>query len=267
MAKRVQSPSSINTFKQCPRKYYYQYIKKLPTLSNIHLVRGNITHSVLENFYNIDLPQDQEYQTYFKTAIQKLLLHQWQQDHSRLEALQLTSDQEKFYFEETLFMLMNWLDHFLNDLNQKIKQGLSLIQAFQQITPIREKRYHSTRYSVQGFIDAIHHIEDETHIIDYKTNANFNLKDEIKLQLAIYSLLYYEKHDKPPSKVGIFFLRHGLKMIKVEPELLDLARKEVQLIHQKTSSENIEDYPLKISPLCKYSSGQCDFYQTCQPKK
>jgi ATP-dependent helicase/DNAse subunit B len=53
MPKRVQSPSSINTYNQCPRKYYYQYILKLPTRPSIHLVRGNIAHSVLEDFFSI----------------------------------------------------------------------------------------------------------------------------------------------------------------------------------------------------------------------
>ena len=51
---RVESPSSINTFKQCPRKYYYHYIEELPTSPSIHLIRGNIVHSVLEDFFDFD---------------------------------------------------------------------------------------------------------------------------------------------------------------------------------------------------------------------
>jgi ATP-dependent exoDNAse (exonuclease V) beta subunit len=266
MKKRVQSPSSINTYKQCPRKYFYQYIKKLPTLPNIHLVRGNIAHSVLEDFYDIDLPED-NHQTYFKQAIQKLLLHHWQKEKARLDVLELSPDQTKFYFEETMLMLINWLDHFIETFQKKLEENISPVQAFRQLTPIREQRYYSKENYVQGFIDAVHHLEDEVHIIDYKTNASFEFKDEIKLQLAIYSLLYYEKHGHPPSKVGIFFLRHKLKLIKVDPELLDLARREIALVHQNTCSENMEDYPCKTSPLCKWSSGQCNFYDVCQPKK
>lgn len=267
MPKRIQSPSSINTYKQCPRKYYYQYIEKLTTLPNIHLIRGNIAHSVLENFYSLDLPTSQDHQTYFKTAIQKLLLFFWKKAEPRLNKLNLTSDQIKFYFEETMLMLMNWINHFLNSLDKELSSGLSLHQAFHKLTPVREQRYFSKTHHVQGFIDAIHHLENEVHIVDYKTNANFDFKDEIKLQLAIYSLLYYEKHGHPPSKVGIFFLRHKLKLMKVDPELLNLARKEISLIHQNTQSEDIKDYPQQTSPLCKYSSGQCDFYDVCQPNK
>lgn len=265
MPKRIQSPSSINTYKQCPRKYYYQYIEKLTTLPNIHQVRGNIAHSVLENFYDIDLPSEQDHQIYFKTAIQKLLLFFWNKAKPQLDELNLNPDQKKFYFEETMLMLMNWINHFLDSLNQELASGLSLPEAFQKLTPTREQRYFSEIHQTQGFIDAIHHLEDEVHLIDYKTNANLDITDEQTLQLAIYSLLYYEKHGHPPSKVGIFFLRHKLKLFKVDPQLLDLARKEISLIHQNTQSKDIKDYPPKISPLCKYSSGQCDFYDVCQP--
>ena len=265
MAKRVQSPSSINTFKQCPRKYYYQYIKKLTTLPSIHLVRGNIAHSVLENFYDIDLPEN-DHELYFKKSVQKLLVFYWKKYQTKLDALNLSPDQLTFYFEETMMMIMNWLGHFLKDLEKEISGGKNLKEAFEKLTPIREQKYVSDKYAVQGFIDAIQLIEEEVHIIDYKTNARFDFKDSIKLQLAIYSLLYQEKHGKIPSKVGIFFLRHKLKFIQVDEELLELAKREIELVHLNTSSENIEDYPCKKSPLCRWSSGQCDFYPECKKK-
>ena len=77
MAKRVESPSSINTFKHCHRKYYYQYIEKLPTLPNIHQIRGNIAHSTLENFYDIDISQwtNENIAQKIQSAIQTLFFH------------------------------------------------------------------------------------------------------------------------------------------------------------------------------------------------
>lgn len=269
MAKRVESPSSINTFKQCPRKYYYQYIAKLPTLPNIHQIRGNIAHSTLENFYNIDVSSytEGDYSHKFRLAIQTLFMHYWNQYQPKLKDLALNSDQERFYFEETMLMLMNWTNHFVQDMNLLVQEkNLPLSEAFLQLTPVREQQFKSDHYSVQGFVDAIHQIEDEIHIIDYKTNASFEFKNEIKLQLAIYSLLYFERHGKMPSKVGIFFLRHKLKMMDVDEQLLDLAKKEIELIHTHTSkTENIDDYPRCTGPLCKWSSGKCDFFETCKP--
>lgn len=269
MAKRVESPSSINTFKQCPRKYYYQYIEKLPTFPSIHTVRGNIAHSCLEDFYDIDVQpfSEENYDLKFKEAIQKLLVHQWNAYKDRLSSLNLNHDQVRFYFEETMLMLMNWTCQFIEKIEKIMKnKKMSLHEAFQYLTPVREMEYKSDNYSVRGFIDAIRHLEDEVHIIDYKTNSSFEMKDSIKLQLAIYSLLYFEKHGKLPSKAGIFFLRHKLKLMSVDEELLDLARKEIELVHEHTSTcEHINEYPKKITPLCKWKSGQCDFYNVCKP--
>jgi len=269
MTKRVESPSSINTFKQCKRKYYYQYIEGLPTLSNIHQVRGNIAHSTLEHFFDIDVSQftEDNYELKFKEAIQSLLLFQWNTYKEKLNELNLHEDQKKFYFEETMLMMMNWTSQFLDNIKGLInRKGYSIPEAFMHLTPIREQEYKSDNYSVRGFIDAIQHLDDEVQIIDYKTNSNFEMKESIKLQLAIYTLLFFEKHGKMPNKVGIFFLRHKLKMLNVDKELMELAKKEIELVHTHTSScEQLDDYPKTITNLCKWSTGQCDFYDVCKP--
>lgn len=269
MAKRVESPSSINTFKQCARKYYYQYIEKLPTYPNIHTVRGNIAHSALENFFDIDISNFNEdnYGQQCMVALQRLLMQFWQQYKGKLDALDLSEDKKKFYFEETMLMLINWSKHFIEEVRLlREKAPMSIQDAFVSLTPIRELEYRSEGHSVRGFIDAIHHIEKEVHLIDYKTNSRFEIKDSIKLQLAIYSLLYLEKHGKLPDKVGVFFLRQKLQMIKVDKELYDLAKREIEMIHAHTSTtEHIADYPKKVTPLCKWSTGECNFYDTCKP--
>ncbi len=271
MAKRLESPSSINTFKQCKRKYYYNYIEKLPRLSNIHQVRGNIAHSALEDFFDITLEgvNEENYQMKFKAAVQALCFGQWQKYGEKLKELGLNKDRERFYFEETMLMLMNWVSHFIDDFEKIRKEkNISIEEAFNILTPIREQEFRSEEHQVRGFVDAVKHVEDEVHIIDYKTNANFDIKDSIKLQLAIYSLLYHEKHGQMPSRVGVFFLRHKLKMMKVDSQLLDLAKREVELIHMHTSAtEDKVDYPTTITGLCKWKTGECDFYKVCDPHK
>lgn len=273
MPKRVESPSSINTFKQCQRKYYYQYIEKLPTLPNIHQLRGNVAHATLEKFYELDHSTltstltENNYAQQFRTRIQTLFVNNWLHYLPQIKVLKLHPDQERFYFEETMLMLMNWVNQFIGSFEKVQKEkDISLPEIFQQLTPVREQKFVSATYSVQGFIDAIHQVEDEVHIIDYKTNASFELKDGIMLQLAIYSLLYQEKHGTRPSKVGIFFLRHKLRLMDVDEELLELAKKEIQLIHAHTAqSAALEHYPRSPGPLCKWSTGQCDFFETCKP--
>lgn len=265
MAKRVQSPSSINTYRQCPRKYFYIYNKKLKTLPSIHLVRGSVAHSVLEDFFKIDvdkLPKE-NYKVLLKGLLKDFLRKKWSDAKAELEMLDMTEAQRIFYYEETDQMLMFWFDDFMKKLT---KEKLPFKEAFKMWVPKTEIEYKSEKYMVRGFIDAIHELENEVILMDYKTSKRDKMTDDYRLQLAIYALLYHEKHGMLPSKVGINFLRHGERMLDVDEELLKLAKLEVELIHTNTETDEINDYPRKESGLCKWHSGQCDFYDICLGK-
>jgi RecB family exonuclease len=265
--RRVQSPSSIILYKQCPRKYYYKYIVGLPESHSIHLFRGKIAHTVLEHFFDIDTKEInmQNYELKLKEIVQNDLLKYWQKYDKALKNLGLNSDQLKFYFEETMMMLFNWLNTFIDKI--KSFDSLSFQEIFKKLTPIREQHFISQELGVQGFIDTIEQHQDEIHIMDYKTSSHFELSNDYKLQLGIYALLYQKKHNQTPHKAGIYFLRYKPKYVKVDQELLDYAQTEVNSIHINTASTNLVDYPKKESGLCKYSSGQCDFYDFCFKQK
>lgn len=259
----MQSASSIKIYKTCPRKYYYQYIKKLPTKPSIHLIRGNITHKVLEEFFEIDVNTltNKNFKQKLKNRIQKLLIHYWKKSSDLLSILDISNNSKIKYFEETMLMLLKWVDDFCNKLE---KQQGTLQERFKKLTPLRELYYKSDVLSVQGFIDAIEHVNGEVRLMDYKTSNNFDI-EEHKLQLAIYTTLYYEKHGRLPDKVGIYYLKMGECLIDCDHSLVELAKKEVMEIHEKTISEKIENYPKKPGPLCKWSNGCCDFYHICKP--
>lgn len=259
---RVQSPSSINTYKQCPRKYYYQYIAKIPTKKNIHLVRGSIAHKVLEDFFSFELGEDDSLLGDKLIGwINSLFEKEWEANSSELDSLGLDTNQLRFYHEETKAMINTWANSFLKRLGSL---GGEPSQAFRKLVPKMEVLYHSDNYGVKGYIDVIEEIDDEVRLIDYKTSKRAHLSDDYKLQLAIYALLYKEKHGELPSKVGISFLKFGeMHELPVTQELLDFAQFEIELIHMNTQFKSIEDYPKKTGPLCKWSTGQCDFYDTC----
>ncbi|MFC1774795.1 RecB family exonuclease [Nanoarchaeota archaeon] len=262
---RVQSPSSIKTYKQCPRKYYYFYIEKRKTAPNIHTLRGNIAHSVLEDFFDTNISKVEDYNVHnnFRTRVQQLFIHHWKAKEIELSGLDLTKENEMHYFEETLMMLFNWLDQFMIKLNAL---GEPLQQAFEHLTPIREKHYISEELGVRGFIDAIETVQGTVRVMDYKTSKSFGVDDH-RLQLAIYSLLYQEQHGRIPDFVGIYFLKGPEKILPATKEMVKYAKQEVFTIHECTQSKNKNDYPLKISRLCKWSTGACDFYDLCFKKK
>lgn len=259
MAKRVQSPSSINLFKQCARKYFYVYIKGFELLPSIHTARGHVAHSVLENFFDIDITgiTKENCREMLQARIPTLLVKYWTDAKKEFDALDLTHEQVQFYFEETLVMLFNWLNHFIERVHG---HPGDFAAAFKALTPEREKEYVSQYYSVHGFVDAIEHAGDEVRIVDYKTSKDPKMTPEYKLQLAIYSLLYHETHGHPPNKVGIFFLKDGPQFINVDADLLEMAKREIAVIHKGTETDDITDYAKDATKRwCRW----CEFSELC----
>lgn len=260
--KIVLSPSSINLFKQCPRKFFYQYIKRLPTKPSIHLLRGSIVHKTLEEFF-----LDPGIETkHLEKSLFSLFEKNWKSNETKLKELNLTNAETNYYHQETEFMLFNWLTMFIVKL-EKLMKKQSYAEAFKNLTPKTEEKYYSEELGVIGYIDAIEDVENEIRLMDYKTSAKDLITEEYKTQLAIYALLYDEKHKIPPDKVGIYFLKHGERLIDVNKGLLDYAKEQILYVRSKINSTEITNYTKNITPLCKWSTGKCDFYDVCVNEK
>ncbi|MCA9477952.1 MAG: PD-(D/E)XK nuclease family protein [Nanoarchaeota archaeon] len=264
MAKRLQSPSSINTYLQCPRKYYFLYHLKMPTSPSIHLVRGSVAHLALEHLYQL-LPEviSENHRENLKVIIVELLKKFWKEHQEEFNELNMNEQEIQSYFEETKGMLINYINQFSDKVDAQMSRGLDFPEAFRKLTPEVEKEYRSDDYSVRGFIDVIENHDGIVRLMDYKTSKRAHITDAYKLQLAIYALLYELEHGNKPDEVGIYFLKEGEQVLPVNEELVKHAQFYIEQIHASTESDHIDDYPMKTSPLCKWSSGQCDFYEYC----
>ena len=270
MGRRIESPSSINTYQQCPRKYFYRYVLKLPSGSNIHLIRGKVVHSVLEDFFtlNLDGLHNNNFEEYFAQHLLSLFHLHWGKAIPDFHSLSLSKEDIRKYYTDSLVMLENFLRMFSQRIRNYIAvKHVSFPAAFYSLKPLAEVGYSSESFAVRGFIDAIEQREDGVYLIDYKTSNKFEVTTEYRLQLGIYALLYYEKHGVLPQMVGIYFLKFGEKYLPVDEQLLRYAKKEIQYVHERTGSNSIEDYPKNVSPLCKWSTGQCDYYDVCFGQK
>jgi len=256
---RIESPSSINTYLQCPRKYFYSYIAEVPRKKNIYLIRGNIVHSVLEEFYDINIESisQDNFEMELKSIILDLLKQNWIKKKREIFSLGLRKEEIGFYFNESQNMLLQWLEDFIDKLD-----GADLVGSFKSLIPRREEYFISEKHNVRGFIDAVHEGK-EINIVDYKTSSRDYINDEIKLQMGIYALLYKEKHRKKPDKAIVNFLKFGEREIEISDNLLEQAIEECRKIQESTKSKDINDYEMKPNPLCKWKTGQCDFYEYC----
>ena len=262
---RMESPSSINTYKLCKRKYYYSYKLNLPRKENISAVTGKIVHETLENFFSINTAdlKNVDYGDFLKHKLLALFNQSWTKAMPNLSNLENSKETIREHYEASLFMLKNFIDDFLSALSAEIN-GSTVQEAFSNLRPKTEIYLRSDKYGVQGFVDAVLEIGNDIYIIDYKTSSRDDITEEYKLQLAIYALLYNEKYEQIPKKVGLHFLRHGTKkFIEVSEELLEKAKKECELIHINTESNTIENYDKNPGPYCRWKTGQCSFYDIC----
>ncbi|MFW5991082.1 MAG: RecB family exonuclease [Candidatus Nanoarchaeia archaeon] len=261
---RIQSSSSINTFRQCPRKYFYSYVRGLPQKPSIHLIRGKIAHKIVEDFFRLDInnvPLD-NFEFNMKILLQDMLSRLWSESWDEFKALELSENEINGYLEETKRMIQYWFLHFMDDVKKEAK-NIGFKEAFNKLKPVSEEHFISEEIGVQGYVDAIHKDKEGIRIIDYKTSKKDKISEDYRLQLAIYSLLYHEKYNVYPYKAGVFLFRHGERTIDVTEDLLEFGRKELESIHVMTSTEDINDYPKKPSVLCNWRSGCCDYYDIC----
>jgi ATP-dependent exoDNAse (exonuclease V) beta subunit len=227
-------------------------------------VRGKVVHSVLENFFKVCIANihQSNYEFELKTLLIDMFRQEWEQCSGEFDAMKLGVHDRLFYFNETKKMLENWFNGFNNKLKECMAT-MSLVDSFAYLTPKREIQYVSPVHKVQGFIDAVYEWADGVHILDYKTSSKDEISPEYRLQLGIYALLYHEKHSVRPASVGINFLKFGEKFLEVDDLLIEEAKRACVEIHERTISDDKCEYPKQASALCKWSTGQCDFYEHC----
>jgi RecB family exonuclease len=259
---RMLSPSSINTFLKCPRKYFYHYIAELPTKPSIHLLRGNIVHKVLEDLFDRKYSLRDNFKEELMSAAMVLLESHW--DLSSLE--DFPKDKEEIFFKESQQMIRNFIDRFTMQMQITLDSGKAqnFGHAFNLLRPkFREHYYKSDALNVHGYIDSIEQdFDGHVTLIDYKTSSKYKnlLTEDYKRQLAIYALLYKLEEGKLPANVGINYLKYGeIFYVHVTPSLLSWANHEIEKVKSGIVSKDIGAYCMNESKLCNW----CDFYDYC----
>ena len=239
MTTKFLSPTSINTYFRCPRKYYLKYIKGLKEKPSIHLIRGKAIHDSLARFHQTCREKFDTFKE-MKSELLSLFAHAWVEQEGELRKLDLPEVALNEYYHESLEMLTSWLKRNLKALaNGKVK-------------PETEVRLFSQRYRVMGIIDTIHNQSGKTILTDYKTGKKEELTQDIKVQMAVYALLYRDNYGILPDSIVIDFLKHDKAIpFKVTDEFPDHAIKICKEVHAKTSSVNEEDYPCKCGGWCE----------------
>lgn len=246
------STSSIKTYEQCPRKYYFTYISKpeIPAKDWSHLTLGNFVHEVLEFFHNMlkkDLTRDRKrLMTFACKAKEKEIGKEGQPKYN------LTEDIRKD-IKEILLAYLVYLD----------KKGVPNVES-------NEKKFNiklDEDLLIRGVIDRVDIGDGDTptrfHVVDYKTGKSKYLDE---FQLLVYGIPLLEDHPEMNEyKATYLALKEDMKEISYV-----FTRTDVEKVKEKIrgiARQMREDSTWEPRPqfLCNY----CDYEPVCDasPKK
>jgi CRISPR/Cas system-associated exonuclease Cas4 (RecB family) len=239
MERKILSPTSINTYLHCPRKYYLKYIKCLKEKPSIHLIRGKAIHDTIARFHKMGFKNLQDFGK-MKIQILSIFNQTWMEQGAEIQKLKLPQGIINEFYQESEEMLIGWLKIHI----KATREG--------KPKPETEVKIFSNIYGVMGIIDAIHRNNGKVSLTDYKTSKKDTLTQDIKVQMAIYALLYQDNYGRLPDTVIIHFLKHETEVpFKVDNKFTDYAIKLCKEIHKKTSSNNEQDYPCQCGGWCE----------------
>jgi len=232
------SPTSINTFLRCPRKYYLKYLKGLKEKPSIHLIRGKAVHDAIAKIHKSDIGDGKDFEG-IKIDLLSLFNHSWISQDSQIRALDLPEETLNDYYKESAEMLLGWLKRNLPNLQNR------------NLPPQAEVKLFSHTHRVMGIIDAIHSLDGKVSLTDYKTGKIDILSQDIKVQMSIYALLYRENFGALPDQIILDFLKFQQpKPFPVTDDFVPYAERLCRKIHDKTSSMDEKDYPCKCGGWC-----------------
>lgn len=181
------SYSKINSYYECPFKYYCEnilHLNKYEETFDTHL--GSLCHYILSKIYDKNFDFNLAKEEYLKTS-----------------TIKLTNENKVFQ------------DKILEELKQAISYILSmqLITKYQEIETERKIETIIDNIKFIGIIDKIQKNDNNIMLIDYKTGTpKIDLKlCEYGLNLQLPTYLYLIKSIYPESKVVGIYLQHILK--------------------------------------------------------
>lgn len=231
------SASSIKTYEQCPKKYYFTYIEKVPRQEWDHFDLGNLCHKSLEIFHKIYMEEGNK-----KGSLNKLMSHSFSTAKKEFEKISAELR------DEAKSLLMDYL-------KVMVSNGMPLVKGVE--TPFNFKI--TDQILLRGFIDRLDLSKDgKFHIVDYKTTKNTKYLDPF--QLLIYGLWLKNQYpDMEKFKASYVLLRHSSKTKDYEFNSEDLKKAEKEIISYANKIK-VEDQWMPVpTALCNW----CDFKNIC----
>ena len=236
------SASAIDQYEQCPLKYRFSSIDRIPQSSGKPaLTFGNIMHRVLQRFHS---PAED----YLEKDLLQLLDEEW--------------DNSGFFYKEQ--------ENEFKIQGKEILSRYFVQNADKNDTIIaREEKFSFmiNNITVNGVIDRIDNTIEGQHVIDYKTN-NTPSSAKSSMQLAIYSMFLNSSGEMnqngQPVKASLYFLRltkDPMRSHIFSKEELEIKKSSIIEVANNITNNNFEPKKGKHCDWCDYKNYICPEWQ------
>ncbi len=239
------SHSSISTYEQCPLKWKFHYIDRIPEEPKPFFTFGTVMHEVMEFFY-MEMENGRVKGPRFEApGVDELLRY--------YSAIWSSEGYESPEQEENYRML-----------GEKIIREYHEQHAPKFHMPIATEQYFKIDVNgigVRGYIDRVDKLGPESvGILDYKTSKNqFQLPQvEKNEQLALYQMAFEELYGKRVERLTLYHLRSNMDFSvgRRPDEMIDALRAKIIRVAESIEAGNFEP---KKSALCRF----CDYQHLC----
>ena len=239
------SPSSIATFKQCPRRFYYEKIERRPVdPAGVDAQIGTFVHETLEAL--LTLPADVRH----KDSAVQILKDKWAE------------------FEKTTDHM--FLEIPQRDFKNRVWKGVNgylLMEDPAHVVPValeREMRVEIDGVPFLGYIDRIVDTHGWITVGDLKTGKvpTEKYRDDKLLQLKFYAAALLSVGERA-DEIELIYVSHGERIGCV---VLQSDVDEARMVLTDTweaVNDPFQDWPVKTGPLCAF----CSFENECPQGK
>ncbi len=235
-------------FKQCPLKYRFRAIDRIPEQPSVHAVRGTVVHAVLEDLYG--LPASER----VPERAEALAPSAWARVRAeRPEVAELITDER--------------LDAFLGEVRALVRRYYRLEDPTRFEPESREARVEvelADGALLRGFVDRIDVAPTGAlRVVDYKTGRAPGPTQETKalFQLKFYALVVLRTRGLVPAQLRLLYLAEEqiLTYAPDEQELLRFERTLSALWTAIQEAGRTGEFQPNPGWLCSY----CDYKPLC----
>ena len=257
------SASAINTYLDCPLKFYFSVIKGIDEEESVsetleHDTFGTILHRVMELAY----------QPFCGKTVTADLLKLAAQDKNMTETIQQAFAKDFFHTSEPRPLVGQ--AYLYGETIRKY--ACKILEQDRSLTPFNyiasEQLFRSTleitngrKIQIKGFIDRIDNVRDTTRIIDYKSGKPSALtfdtmeslfdkkqKDRKKaiMQVFLYAWVYTSEAGNKPIQPAVYYTRNLFRPGDFDPVIRQVNGKEKTIIDNFETCRNAFENNLRI---------------------